>query len=502
MKNIISILTLLFALLLTGCADAGQDQEVKSNEEIKLNASESTTDEGGHIVKYLWRQKKPSTPNLLEDNRSGEELTLKAPSVEKITHFHFQLKTIEYYDCRYKKRPARLTKGKAYDEKKGQLCKVNTSTDSVIVTVIPGKPEKRDRNITFTGTIIDNNEKPISGATVKVGSKHTTTDSNGSYSIKTGATEKRVRINVSHPDYLSNSRIVDLPKKNKKDTDQKVKKTIMLGIPQKTLFFSAMEGTSVETKGARVVLSAENYIYDDGSAYDGKVKVKMAYYTTDAVHFKELFPGRFEGEGSQGTFPVKSYGFMSVELSDEAGTPLNVMQGETALLTFPRDHDLSSSDAIMPLWYYNERKGYWREDGNTTLQESSYRGTVRHFTAWGVAKKAPQARLKLCVEKSTGENISNAEIVLYNTHWSSVRKETDKNGSITIDTVLAEENITLHSSATVNDVNLSHTLILQLLEGEEREISNCIVLEEPENNATEENLSQSITGYRDTTGKI
>ncbi len=55
MKNLLYSLTIAFTLLLTGCADAGEDQRVVVAGLVQLDGSESTPDWGGEIIKYHWK---------------------------------------------------------------------------------------------------------------------------------------------------------------------------------------------------------------------------------------------------------------------------------------------------------------------------------------------------------------------------------------------------------------------------------------------------------------
>jgi hypothetical protein len=165
------------------------------------------------------------------------------------------------------------------------------------------------------------------------------------------------------------------------------------------------------------------------------------------------------------------------------------MQGETALLTFPRDHDLSSSDALMPLWYYNERKGYWQKEGEVEAQGITYIGTVTHFTAWGIATKGEKATLELCVEDKEGEKISNAKVALTSTHWISPEKETNTTGSLTFINLLANEKLTITASKTSYDGNSSilkeGRQTITVVEEDKKVLDGCIVLKE--NNKTKRN---------------
>ena len=42
----------------------------------------------------------------------------------------------------------------------------------------------------------------------------------------------------------------------------------------------------------------------------------------------------------------------------------------------------SSAPAEIPLWYFDETNGVWKEEGKATLQGNEYVGEVSHFTFW------------------------------------------------------------------------------------------------------------------------
>jgi len=80
-------------LLLVGCADAGQDQVVKSDAIITLQGNASTASAGGTITEYQWRQIAGTDLNIQDQNESNISFT--APSVEIETMLLFRLTTIE-----------------------------------------------------------------------------------------------------------------------------------------------------------------------------------------------------------------------------------------------------------------------------------------------------------------------------------------------------------------------------------------------------------------------
>ena len=61
---------------------------------------------------------------------------------------------------------------------------------------------------TLSGRVTDINGTAISGAQVTVAGTTVSTDSNGSYSLSNVISAERVHVDVTHPEYLKNSRIV------------------------------------------------------------------------------------------------------------------------------------------------------------------------------------------------------------------------------------------------------------------------------------------------------
>jgi hypothetical protein len=76
-----------------------------------------------------------------------------------------------------------------------------------------------------------------------------------------------------------------------------------------------------------------------------------------------------------------SYGMAEVSLTDNAGNPLQLKEGAASQLTFPIPAGMESNPpATIPLWYFDEERGIWIEEGTATLQGNVYVGSVTHFS--------------------------------------------------------------------------------------------------------------------------
>ena len=354
----------------------------------------------------------------------------------------------------------------------GQLLSSNEANVSITIT------DTATTSITITGQITDINGSAITGATVTIDEKTTSTDNNGSYSISGIEASERINVNVTHPDYLANSKVVIVAEN--KDLTMDIK----LGTPKATLLFASTEGATLSSNdGASVELPADGYIDANGTAYTGDVRVKMSYYPITTQSGRATFPGTFDGIDSNGsTFPIKSYGFMNVELTDPQGNALNLDGSSTAALTFPKDNNIHPQPTTIPLWYYDEAKGYWIEDGAATnVNNSEYSGTVTHFTSWNLDIPITLGRINGCVVDINGNRVPGAHINIDATNWVSAGNHTDIAGNFSIRAPI-NTSIHLSSYGLIGDTKYSgvynHQLSLQ--NAEIKSLNTCLVLNSKE----------------------
>ena len=487
---------LLFSLMLTlgitttlsfAAANAGIEQTVKSGETVYLDGTESTAEHTDSKLKFRWKQLHKCTSPIVEiANARSATATFIAPDVEEATELIFKLKTKEFYDCHENHRHFRHKHLKKFQHCKRPKkhrrhfrCKRFISTDKVSIFVMPADTNNTDNNdtntntgITLSGTITDTNGTAIANATVIVESIVVTTDANGEYTFNNITSSQRVSIDVTHPDYLSNSRIVEV-------TDENISLDIMLGHPKANTTFDAMTGTTLtDGNGASVILPKNGYIDENGDPYTGMVTVKMSYYAITTQSGRATFPGTFEGMDKNGTtFPIQSYGFMNVELSDSNGNSLNLNGNATASLIFPEDKSLYMPSTI-PLWYYDKVQGYWVQEGEAVRQSNNtYVGVVKHFTSWNLDAKGPRASFKGCVEDANGTRIPNALVQFRSINWDSYTKPTDSNGTISVYNVLANTDLTFSAYAAIDSTYYYGEKLIYLNEGTNTVDNTCVVLQ-------------------------
>jgi len=325
---------------------------------------------------------------------------------------------------------------------------------------------------TVSGKILDINNTAIANAKVTLNGKTIITNAEGYFSYANEQVSNRVVINVSHPEYLSNTRIVKTSEEFNTSIDIKLDKA------KESLTFSAGDGAEITQGSASVKLPKNGYIDAEGNSYIGEVTVKMAYYPITTQSGRDAFPGTFEAKEGNSTFPIQSYGFMNVELSDTKGNPLNLADGEVATLTYPVDDALSNPSSV-PLWYFDTVSGYWVEDGKATRDgHGHYKGTVTHFTSWNLDVKGVKAKLTGCVEDENGLSIANAQVQFRSINWDSYTVPTDANGDVSVINILAEADLTFSAYTKIGTTFYygEYPTFIYLNEYEDRTVSPCVII--------------------------
>lgn len=256
-------------------------------------------------------------------------------------------------------------------------CKKNDGDTTDLVTDTPAAKI----STTLSGRILDATGQPISGAIVESSGSTTTTDIMGLFLFKdVQVNKKRCSLKFTKPGFLTQyySCIASA------GTVTYIKGVMITKDGTYTVSATA-GGTVTLTSGASVAFPANAFSKADGSAYSGTVTVNVTYLDPDDSLFRSKTPGRdLYAIDAQGTEKVLvSYGMMNVELFTAANEKLQLTSGKLATLTMPvAPSQQATAPASMPLWYFDEAAGLWREQGTATKSGSQYVGTVSHFTWW------------------------------------------------------------------------------------------------------------------------
>lgn len=252
--------------------------------------------------------------------------------------------------------------------------------------VVPDDPKPEPPAVTLddialSGIVYDTNGNPLSGVSVTTGSLSATTAADGTFSFTQAAVaDGRALVTFKKSGYFSLTRSGD------KQTEMSM--SVVLRSKGNTnnssqTSFDASEARQLTAGGMKADIPAASVVDANGEAYSGSVTADMLYLSPSDADFNDAMPGGDLAavRTDESTAQLLSYGMTEVSLTDASGNPLQLKEGAEAELTFPIPDDMKANPpATIPLWYFDEAKGVWVEEGTATLQGDVYVGKVGHFS--------------------------------------------------------------------------------------------------------------------------
>jgi hypothetical protein len=251
---------------------------------------------------------------------------------------------------------------------------------------------------TVTGSVIDENNKPVANAVVAAGTATTNTDAMGNFSFRNIVVSVlNGSVTVTKAGYFKGIRnFVTEEGKNNFVKIQLIKQTLTATIP-------SASGGVVTTSNATITFPANAFVTATGAPYTGNVKVYATWIDPTAANLPLVVPGDLRGlNSSNGEYLLKSYGMVGAELKDDNGNALKIATGKTATISFPIPTSLeSTAPATIPLWHFDEATNRWREEGTATKTGNTYIGQVNKFSFWNVDVPANFIKLEMRLINST-----------------------------------------------------------------------------------------------------
>ncbi|WP_299890704.1 carboxypeptidase-like regulatory domain-containing protein [uncultured Lacinutrix sp.] len=250
----------------------------------------------------------------------------------------------------------------------------------------------------FIGTVVNEQNNPVVGAEISIGTESTTTDSNGVFSILDATVyEKFAYITVSKDGFIDGSRSL-VPTAGVNQV-----KIMLLSIEPTAVIISGQPLTIDLPDGAEVELPGD-FQNELGQPYQGNISVTVRSLSVDDENMPLQMPGALLAENATGDLRVlETYGMLSVELRGDNGEELTIASGSTATIRIPVVSTITNPPATIPLWYFDEDNGYWKEEGMATLDGNRYVGDVSHFSFWNC--DAPFETIDFCVTMVDENNV-------------------------------------------------------------------------------------------------
>ena len=268
------------------------------------------------------------------------------------------------------------------------------------------------------------------GALVAAGASTTTTDANGQFTLKDIQLYKDAGfVKVTKAGYFTGSRTFLV----NGNTTNNIKIQLLPKTVSGTIASSSGGNVDV-TGGAKINFTASSFVNAaSNTAYSGDVAVAGYYLNPADANFREYMPGDLRGVSTTNKEGIlKSFGMLSVEMNDAGGQKLQLAEGKTATITIPIPSAMqAAAPATISLWYFDETKGIWKEEGTATKQSTNYVGTVSHFSFWNAGEQGADVQLDATFKSDTsGLALTNKLVAITSVNFGTTKGYTDNNGKI------------------------------------------------------------------------
>lgn len=310
---------------------------------------------------------------------------------------------------------------------------------------------------TIVGQVVDTNGEPITGVTVSVkGSASVTTNPGGMYILSGVKQKSRMLVSFEKPGYAPTQGAVSLKRKearerddqddidddDNRDEDHHDSKKLSQVTLSKSMIKSGTTQTLNTTTGG--VLSEKGFKVTfpaNSLTVSGNVDVVISPIDVSTLEIAAA-PGDFSARTINGrSVTLESFSMADFTLT-QSGLPVNLKRGVTAdiELLLPANTPLISG-YVKPMWYFNQAKGLWQEEGTGAVGPSTtiagrlaVFATVKHFTYWNSDQPLNSTAIRGRVVDKNGMPIAGASVEGYGVDYAghSYAVPTDANGSYCI----------------------------------------------------------------------
>jgi hypothetical protein len=303
--------------------------------------------------------------------------------------------------------------------------------------------------LNFSGTVIDEvTGTPIAGADVTMLGEQTVTNNQGWFnlSVPESLGDERYPLTIHRFDYATYARILDNSSRSNTyaliqaqvtphdpDLDIDVVDTQSSGpcglgdvkrvtnkpqerSPQKTNersqknpVVNQFADRECKNRGGRIKIPAGSLVSADQKPALGPITMALATINPS----RRAMVGDYRARSNSiGDAELLSYGAIYAEFRDKNGEKINLKVGAEAFLTVPVDADQTSQAAAdIEMWSYDEKSGFWVQEKNATLENTSeglaYVGTTTHFSTINMDVAGNDPAGATCVRLELGASLTS-----------------------------------------------------------------------------------------------
>lgn len=334
-----------------------------------------------------------------------------------------------------------------------------TSTDATSATQEASFDFGNTVSRNFNGKIISENNTPIANVSVSIGSRTTITNSNGEFTLNNATVKENFAyLTATKQGFLGGSRTIYPNDAMNSVVIKLLTENVIATIPTGVVSpVTLPNGMNVTFDG-----SFKNV---NGTAYTGNVSVSMYHLDPHDEAVFDKMPGNLIAQNAEGNFRgLQTFGMVNVELKGSNGEKLQIADGHKAKMTMPiTQTQLSSALTTIPLWHFDEVKGYWVEEGFSTRVGNNYVTEVSHFSWWNNDCAYVKQTLHVIAVDGVGNPLSGVRITLTRMAGSTGDVlinlgTTNASGTLTA-LVPLTENLTFRAYTTAGDLISEQILV-------------------------------------------
>lgn len=184
---------------------------------------------------------------------------------------------------------------------------------------------------------------------------------------------------------------------------------------------------SISNSAAQVTIPANGLVPKASGTPTGSVNVSLT--PINPAVDPNLMPGGFTGISAAGgsAQPIESFGALLVDIRDSADTQYNLAPGKTSTIRIPLGTQSANPPATIPLWYFDETAGVWKEEGTASLQGTApdqyYEGTVAHFSYWNADQVLDSIFVNGCVKDASSRPVAGAIVLTEGITYTGIAED-------------------------------------------------------------------------------
>ncbi len=321
-------------------------------------------------------------------------------------------------------------------------------------TFIPDPVEQHYNGSAFV-EVKDVNGLPLEGVEVNLGTTQIFTDEDGVAYLRNVEMGKTTYVTATKAGFFHGSRRFYPLKKQ-----TQYLKIILLSNATTQTIHSGHGGLVALEGGMTLNFPADVFVDQSGNNYDGSVSVSAQPIAGGDPNLSYKMPGDLVGKSeSNEQQALASMGMVVVELRSASGDLLQVKHGSTVELRVDVPASLiGNAPSTIPMWYFDEASGYWKQEGEASLEGNTYVAHVGHFSYWNCDAYFPTVKWGASFVYDDGSPASQVEVCITIVDLETTRCAYTNEEGVVCGLVAANQVLLMEVKSPCGDVLLSQQI--------------------------------------------